>query len=405
MSISPLAGKPAPASMLVNVPKLVTAYYAEQPDPAVAAERVAFGTSGHRGSAFAHTFNEGHILAITQAICLYRQAQQITGPLFVGMDTHALSEPAFVSALEVLAANGVEVMIDRDDGYTPTPVISHAILALQPRSDIRAGGRDRHHTIAQPAGGRRVQVQPASRRSGGEQRDRVDRADAPTPFLQTACARSDASPTRGLAWPRARTDTTISVHMWTTLGSVIDMDLIRSAGVRIGVDPLGGAGVHYWGPIIATVRDRGQCRERRRRSDLPLHDGGLGRQDSDGLFIAVRDGAARGAAGSLRRRLRQRHRPRSSRHRHTDGRIDESQSLSGGGHLVLVSRIGASGGTVMAVGKTIVSSSIIDRVTAGLGRRLVEVPVGFKWFVDGLLDGSIGFAGEESAGASFARTT
>ena len=177
MKVSPLAGTPAPPSMLVNVPRLVTAYYAEHPDASVAAERVAFGTSGHRGSAFERTFNEAHILAITQAICSYRHAHGIDGPLFMGMDTHALSEPAFVSALEVLAANGVEVMIDQDRGYTPTPVISHAILRYNQRPPIRAGGRHRHHALAQSARRRRLQIQPANRRPGGHRRHRLDRAD------------------------------------------------------------------------------------------------------------------------------------------------------------------------------------------------------------------------------------
>ena len=177
MTVSPLAGQLAPAAMLVNVARLVSVYYTEHPDPTVAAERVAFGTSGHRGSAFERSFNEGHILAITQAICSYRRTKRIAGPLFMGIDTHALSEPAFVTALEVLAANGVEVMIDRDRGYTPTPVISHAILRYNRGLYIRTGRRNRRHPLAQPAGRRRLQVQPAHRRAGGHRDHAVDRAD------------------------------------------------------------------------------------------------------------------------------------------------------------------------------------------------------------------------------------
>ena len=250
MSISPLAGKPAPASMLVDIPKLVTAYYADQPDPAVVAERVAFGTSGHRGSAFARTFNEGHILTITQSICLYRQAHQITGPLFMGMDTHALSEPAFVSALEVLAANGVEVMIDRDDGYTPTPVISHAIL-----------GHNRGRTSGQADG---IVITPSHNppEDGGFKYNPPHGGPAESSVTawieQTANALlADGLRTvRRIPYARARVASSTHRHDYVgpyvdALGSVIDMDLIRSAGVRIGVDPLGGAGVHYWGPIVA----------------------------------------------------------------------------------------------------------------------------------------------------------
>jgi phosphoglucomutase len=250
MKISALAGTPAPASMLVNVPRLVTAYYAQHPDHGVAVERVAFGTSGHRGSAVVRTFNEAHILAITQAICLYRRMHRIEGPLFMGMDTHALSEPAFVSALEVLAANGVEVMIDRDGGYTPTPVISHAILRynLGRRSGLADGivitpshnpPEDGGFKYDPPTGG------PAG-------------ADVTGWIEQTANAllAEDLRTVRRMPFERARRAASTHLHDYVTpyvddLANVIDMPIIRGAGVRIGVDPLGGASVGYWEPIIA----------------------------------------------------------------------------------------------------------------------------------------------------------
>jgi phosphoglucomutase len=402
MSISPLAGKPAPASMLVDVPKLVTAYYTEQPDPAVAAERVSFGTSGHRGSAFAHTFNEGHILAITQAICLHRQAQQITGPLFVGMDTHALSQPAFVSALQVLAANGVEVMIDRDDGYTPTPVISHAIL-----------GYNRGRTSGQADG---IVITPSHNppEDGGFKYNPPHGGPAKSSVTawieQTANALlADGLRTvRRIPYARARVASSTHRHDYigpyvNTLGSVIDMDLIRSAGVRIGVDPLGGAGVHYWGPIVArygiaasVVNDAVDPTFRFMTVDW---DGRI-RMDCSSPYAMV-------PLVALRDRFDVAFANDTDHDRH--GIVTPTAGLMNPNHYLAAAisylfRHRSQWRQVMAVGKTIVSSSIIDRVTAGLGRRLVEVPVGFKWFVDGLLSGSIGFAGEESAGASFART-
>ncbi|MGH9141166.1 MAG: alpha-D-glucose phosphate-specific phosphoglucomutase, partial [Vicinamibacterales bacterium] len=245
MSISPLAGTPAPASMLVDVPKLVTAYYAEKPDPANVAERVAFGTSGHRGSAFARTFNQAHILAITQAICLYRRTHLITGPLFLGKDTHALSQPAFVSALEVLAANGVDVMIDADEDYTPTPVISHAILGYnRGRASGHADGIVITPSHNPPEDGGFKYNPP----HGGPADNSV------TGWIEQAANGLLADELRDVAripYPRARTASTTHPHDYygpyvDDLGHVIDMDAIRGAGVRVGVDPLGGASVHYW---------------------------------------------------------------------------------------------------------------------------------------------------------------
>jgi phosphoglucomutase len=402
MSISPLAGKPAPASMLVDVPKLVTAYYTDQPDPAVVAERVAFGTSGHRGSAFARTFNETHILAITQAICLYRQAHQITGPLFMGMDTHALSEPAFVSALEVLAANGVEVMIDRDGGYTPTPVISHAIVEYnRGRPSGQADGIVITPSHNPPEDGGFKYNPP----HGGPAESRV------TAWIErtaNALLAEDLLTVRRIPYARARTASGTHQHDYIgpyveSLGSVIDMDVIRSAGVRIGVDPLGGAGVRYWGPIVA----------RHRIAATVVND----TVDPTFRFMTVDwDGRIRMDCSSsyamvplvaLRDRFDVAFANDTDHDRH--GIVTPAAGLMNPNHYLTAAisylfRHRSQWRPTTTVGKTVVSSSSIDRVTAGLGRRLVEVPVGFKWFVDGLLNGSIGFAGEESAGASFART-
>ena len=401
MTISPLAGKPAPVSTLVDVPKLVTSYYADQPDPAVVAERVAFGTSGHRGSAFARTFNEGHILAITQAICLYRQAHHITGPLFMGVDTHALSEPAFVSALEVLAANGVEVMIDRDGDYTPTPVISHAIL-----------GYNRGRTSG-PADGIVITPSHNPPEDGGFKYNPPHGGPADSSVTAWIERTANALLAEGLRtvrrMPYARATVASGTHRHDyigpyveSLGSVIDMDVIRGAGVRIGVDPLGGAGVHYWGPIVArykiaasVVNDVVDPTFRFMTVDW---DGRI-RMDCSSPYAMVPLVALRG-----RFDIAFANDPDHDRH----GIVTPTAGLMNPNHYLAAAvsyliRHRSQWRHETTVGKTIVSSSIIDRVTAGLRRRLVEVPVGFKWFVGGLLSGEIGVAGEESAGASFAR--
>lgn len=387
--------------MLVDVPKLVTAYYAEQPDPVVAAERVAFGTSGHRGSAFERTFNEEHILAITQAICLYRQAHQITGPLFMGMDTHALSEPAFVSALEVLAANGVEVMIDRDRGYTPTPVISHAIL-----------GYNRGRTSGRADG---IVITPSHNppEDGGFKYNPPHGGPAESGVTAWIERTANALLAEGLRTvrriPYARARVASGTHLYDYIGpyvdglaAVIDMGAIRSAGVKIGVDPLGGAGVHYWGPIVArygilaeVVNDAVDPTFRFMTVDW---DGKI-RMDCSSPYAMV-------ALVELRDRFDIAFANDTDHDRH--GIVTPTAGLMNPNHYLAVAisylfRNRSQWRNDMAVGKTVVSSGIIDRVTAALGRRLVEVPVGFKWFVGGLLGGSLGFGGEESAGASFER--
>jgi phosphoglucomutase len=401
MKVSPLAGQPAPAAMLVNVSRLVTAYYAEHPDPSVAAERVAFGTSGHRGSAFDRTFNEAHILAITQAICAYRQAHGIDGPLFIGIDTHALSEPAFVSALEVLAANSVEVMIDREHGYTPTPVISHAILRYN---------RGRQSGLADG-----IVVTPSHNppEDGGFKYNPPTGGPADTEITgwveQTANAllAEGLRGVRRMPYARARRVASTHLHDYVTpyvddLGSVVDMAAIRGAGVRIGVDPLGGAGVHYWEPIIAkygiavtVVNDAVDPTFRFMTVDW---DGRI-RTDCSSPYAMV-------PLVAMRDRFDVAFANDADHDRH--GIVTPTAGLMTPNHYlaVAISYLFTHRGawsSEAAVGKTVVSSGIIDRVTKGLGRRLVEVPVGFKWFVDGLLHGSLGFGGEESAGASCLR--
>ncbi len=401
MTTNPLAGTPASASMLINVPRLVTAYYAEHPDPSVVAERVAFGTSGHRGSALARNFNEAHILAITQAICTYRSAQTIDGPLFMGMDTHALSEPAFVTALEVLAANGVEVMIDRDRGYTPTPVISHAILRYN---------RGRTSGLADG-----IVITPSHNppEDGGFKYNPPSGGPADTAITagiqQTANAllADQLRAVRRRPFEPALRAATTHLHDYRTpyvddLDSVIDMDCIRSAGVRIGVDPLGGAGVHYWGAIA----------ERYRIALTVVNDA----VDPTFRFMTVDwDGKIRTDCSSpyamaplvaMRDRFDVACACDADHDRH--GIVTPTAGLMNPNHylVVAIAYLFAQRDqwpAQAAVGKTVVSSGMIDRVTAGLGRRLIEVPVGFKWFVNGLLDGSIGFCGEESAGASLLR--
>jgi phosphoglucomutase len=401
MSVSPRAGKPAERSELVNVPRLMTAYYARRPDPAVPAQKVAFGTSGHRGSAFDAAFNEAHILAITQAICLYRHQQGIDGPLFLGIDTHALSESAMASALEVLAANEVTVRIDDQAGYTPTPVISHAILTHnRGRTTGLADGIVVTPSHNPPADGGFKYNPP----NGGPADAHVtgwiqDQANA---FLGTAL-----DGVKRIPFERARRAATTQRHDYlgayvTDLPQVIDVDAVRGAQVRLGVDPLGGAGVHYWGRIAEQHR-------------LPLT---VVSDEVDPTFRFMTldwDGKIRMDCSSpyaMQRLIAMQDRFDVAWACDTDhdrhGIVARSAGLLNPNHYLAVAisylfphRPGWPADA--AVGKTIVSSSLIDRVVARLGRRLVEVPVGFKWFVDGLLGGTLGFGGEESAGASFLR--
>jgi phosphoglucomutase len=401
MRVSAFAGKPAESYMLVNVSKLIAAYYSERPDPAVPEQRVVFGTSGHRGSALEKSFNEWHILAITQAICLYRKQQKIGGPLFLGMDTHAISVPAFRSALEVLAANDVNVMIAERDEYTPTPVISHAILTynrgrktglsdgivITPSHNPPEDGGFKYNP---PEGG------PAERAVTGWIESKANE------FLKNGL-----SGVRRILFGKALHASTTHPHDYLNayvndLGSVIDMDAIRGAKVSLGVDPLGGAGVHYWGPIaeryglnLTVVNDAIDPAFRFMTVDW---DGRI-RMDPSSPYAMQR-------LIGLKDRFDIAFACDTDHDRH--GIVTRSAGLLPPNHYLSVAiyylfQHRPKWRTDAAVGKTVVSSQMIDRVTAKLGRKLYEVPVGFKWFVDGLLDGSLGFGGEESAGASFLR--
>ncbi len=401
MADSPRAGQPAPDSALVNVARLVTAYYSLAPDPGVAAQRVAFGTSGHRGSAFRASFNEAHILAMTQAICRYRKKEDITGPLFLGMDTHALSEPALVTAVEVLAANGVDVMLDAAGGYTPTPAVSHAILGYNTgRTSGLADGivitpshnppEDGGFKYNPPHGG------PADTEA--------------TAWIQTEANGLLAAGVETVArMPYARARRASSTHAFDyvagyvgDLASVVDMAAIAAAGVRLGVDPLGGAGVGYWAPIADRYHIRLEVVNPAVDPTfrfMPLDWDGKIRTDCSSphamaKLIAMRERFDLAVGNDAD----------ADRH----GIVTRGAGLLNPNHYLAAAIFHLFGsrpawGPRVAVGKTIVSSSMIDRVTARVGRPLVEVPVGFKWFVHGLLDGSLGFGGEESAGASFLR--
>ncbi|MEQ3632466.1 phosphoglucomutase (alpha-D-glucose-1,6-bisphosphate-dependent) [Thalassolituus sp.] len=401
MIINPLAGKLPPEEILVNVAKLVTAYYSEVPDPAIAAQRVAFGTSGHRGNSFNKSFNEAHVLAISQAICEYRKLQNINGPLFIGIDTHALSEPALVSSLEVLAANGVEVMIAPAGEYTPTPAISHAILCYNlGRTTGLADG-----IVITPS------HNPPS--DGGFKYNPTNGGPAVTDVTKWVEQHANALLEDGLrgvkriSYEKALKAPTTHVYDFLNnyvndLDSVIDMDAIRNAGVRMGVDPLGGAGVHYW-PAIAE----------RYKLDLTVMSQTV---DTTFRFMSVDwDGKIRMDPSSpyamqgliaLKDKFDIAFACDTDHDRHgivtpSSGLMPPNHYLSAAINYLFQNRPDWKQDT--AIGKTLVSSQMIDRVGAKLGRKVVEVPVGFKWFVDGLVDGSLGFGGEESAGASFLR--
>ena len=401
MKISPLAGKPVESSMLINVPKLVSAYYTNTPDPSVSEQRIAFGTSGHRGSALKSSFNEWHILAISQAICQYRRQQGINGPLFLGIDTHALSEPACITVLEVLAANGVEVMIADNDEYTPTPVISHAILTYN---------RGRDYGLADG-----IIITPSHNPpdSGGFKYNPPNGGPADndvTGWIEThanAFLESNLQGVKRISYQKAMHLSTTHRHDYLNayvndLSNVLDMEAIHNAGINMAVDPLGGAGVHYW----ARIADRYGL-------DLTVVNDIV---DPTFRFMTVDwDGQVRMDPSS----------PYAMQHlidltNHFDiafacdtdhdrhGIITRSAGLLPPNHYLSAAiyylfQHRPEWPKDAAVGKTVVSSQMIDRITRKLERKLYEVPVGFKWFVDGLLDGSLGFGGEESAGASFLR--
>jgi phosphoglucomutase len=401
MKISSRAGKPAEASMLVNVPRLITAYYTETPDPSIPEQRVAFGTSGHRGSAFEKAFNEWHILAVSQAICLYRKQMKIDGPLFLGMDTHALSVPAFASALEVLAANGVEVMIAQGDEYTPTPVVSHAILTYN--RERKTGLADGivitpSHNPPQDGG---FKYNPPN---GGPAEAAITAwiGAKANEFLENGLLGLKRIPfEKALRSPATHRHDYVNAYI-ADLANVIDMDAIRSAKISLGVDPLGGAGVRYWGPIaehyglnLTVVNEAIDPTFRFMTVDW---DGQI-RMDPSSPYamqslIGLKDRYEIACACD------------TDHDRHgivtrSAGLLPPNHYLSAAVYYLFQHR--PRWPETAAVGKTLVSSQMIDRITAKLGRKLYETPVGFKWFVDGLLDGSLGFGGEESAGASFAR--
>ena len=401
MIVSPLAGKPAVSRILVNVPRLISAYYSDAPNPAVPAQRVAFGTSGHRGTSFDRSFNEAHVLAITQAICLYRQQEGIDGPLFLGIDTHALSIPAQATALEVLAANGVQTMIAADDDYTPTPVISHAILTYN---------RDRTTGMADG-----IVITPSHNppSDGGFKYNPTNGGPADTSVTGWIEKKANELLLSGLRdvkrVPLARALTAGTTHRHdyispyvADLGSVIDMESIRESKLSLGIDPLGGAGVHYWGRIAE-------------RYGLNLT---VVSEDVDPTFRFMSvdwDGKIRMDPSSpyaMARLIGMKDRFDLACACDTDhdrhGIVTKSAGLLPPNHYLSAAifylfQNRPNWSREAAVGKTVVSSQMIDRVTAKLGRKLYDVPVGFKWFADGLVNGSLGFGGEESAGASFVR--
>lgn len=401
MGTHPRAGKPADPKGLVDVPRLIAAYYTENPDPFDPLQLVSFGTSGHRGSSLSVTFNEAHILAVTQAICDRRGKGGATGPLFLGRDTHALSEPAFRSALEVLAGNGVEVMVDRDGGYTPTPVVSHAILSHnRGRGEGLADGIVITPSHNPPEdGGFKYNPPHGGPADTGVTRGIEERANA--------ILRSGPGEVRRLSFGRALAAPTTHRHDFVDsyvgdLGAVLDLETIRGSGIRIGVDPLGGSAAAYWEPIadryglnLTVVNPSVDPTFR----FMPLDWDGKIRMDCSSPFamaglIAMRDRFDVAFGNDTD----------ADRHgivTRTAGLLNPNHYLAAAIDYLFRNRAGWRGDA--GIGKTVVSSGMIDRVAARLSRRLHEVPVGFKWFVEGLSDGTLGFGGEESAGASFLR--
>ena len=398
---NPAAGKPIPPNALANIPKLVTAYFASKPDPADPAQRVAFGTSGHRGSSLKNSFNEDHILATTQAICDYRREASLTGPLFVGIDTHALAEPALASAVEVFAANGVDVMVDQHGGYTPTPVVSHAIISYnKARSEGLADGvvitpshnppEDGGYKYNPPHGG------PADTDVTAKVEKQANR------YLEAGLkgvARMDFN--------RARKSPSVHAHDYITpyvadLASVVDLAVIKSAGVRLGIDPLGGAAVHFWQPIVDRYGIKADV-----VNELVDPTFRFMTADWDGkIRMDCSSPYAMASLIQMRDKFDVAFANDTDADRH--GIVTRTSGLMNPNHFLATSIAYLFGHRTewsreAAIGKTVVSSSIIDRVAQKLNRKLVETPVGFKWFVEGLSSGSFGFAGEESAGASFVK--
>jgi phosphoglucomutase len=401
MALHPLAGKPAPSELLQNLPRLVTAYFTHEPDPSNPAHQVAFGTSGHRGSSVKCSFNEQHILAISQAICDYRRGEGIDGPLFIGMDTHALSEPAQVTAIEVFAANDVEVAMQEGMGYAPTPAISHAILTYNL-------GRHAHFADG-------VVITPSHNPpdDGGFKYNPPSGGPADTSVTKVIESRANEllrdqlKGVKRMQWGKAKTAATTHEYDFITpyvtdLKNILDMDAIAASGLKIGVDPMGGASLPYWQPIADMYGLQLEIVNKHvdpSFSFMTVDKDGKIRMDCSSPYamaslIALKDRFDVAFGND----------PDSDRH----GIVTRSAGLMNPNHYLSVAiwylfqhRPGWRSDA--AVGKTLVSSSMIDRVAAHLGRRLAEVPVGFKYFVEGLLDGSYGFGGEESAGASFLR--
>ena len=409
MALSPLAGHLPDPSTLINVPALITAYYTETPDPSIPDQRIAFGTSGHRGGALRNSFNEAHILAITQAICLYRKKNGIDGPLFMGMDTHALSTPAHATALEVLAANGVETMIAVGDEYTPTPAVSHAILQYNQGRANQANGGLADGIIITPShnppddGG--FKYNPPN--GGPAEQDITKWIESTANGFLENMVKGNTTDIKRIPLERALKASTTHRHDYLNnyvndLGNVLDMDVIRGGSARLAVDPLGGAGVHYWQPIIDKYKLNltvvNTLVDPTFRFMTIDHDGKI-RMDPSSPY----------AMRSLLDKIDQfdvAFACDTDHDRH--GIVTKHAGLLPPNHYLCVcinylfqNRPGWS--AQAAVGKTVVSSALIDRVTKQAGRQLYEVPVGFKYFVDGLINGSLGFVGEESAGAAFLR--
>jgi phosphoglucomutase len=400
-NISPLAGKPAPNNQLTDIPKLITAYYSEQPDPSVVSHRIAFGTSGHRGSSFERSFNEAHVLAMSQAICDWRAKEGITGPLFLGVDSHALSAPAFASALEVLAANRVEVMISKGDEFTPTPSLSRAILVYN---------RGRKSGLADG-----IVITPSHNPpdSGGFKYNPPNGGPADTGItsvIETEANKLIENKLSGVKrMPLAAARRASTTHEFDFLGTyvddlanVLDLGVIRDSKIRMGADPLGGAGVHYWARIaeqyklnLTVVNDEVDPRF----AFMTLDWDGRIRMDPSSSYAMQR-------LIGLKDKYDIAFGCDTDHDRH--GIVTRSAGLLQSNQYLAVMidylfRNRSNWSKQAAVGKTAVSSQMIDRVAQRLGRPLYEVPVGFKWYVDGLLSGSLAFGGEESAGASFSR--